>query len=138
MQYEGQEVWINKVTGETRTIDMFVKDYEEKRNGFIVAYLGEIINMMESLGNKKMQVVKYILENIEGSNNALIITTRELAKKSGVSLNVVVRTLKLLDEKGIIQRRTGSLMLNPKFCNRWKANKERAMMIKFQGFSNKE
>ena len=138
MKYTGEERWINERTGEVRTIDMFVKEYEEKRNGFMVTYLAEIINMIETLGNKKMQVVKYILENMCYANNSLIVTTRELAKKSGVSHNLVIDTLKLLEGNGIIERRTGALMLSPRFCNNWKADKQRAMMIQFEEFSKQD
>lgn len=135
MKYDGQDEWINARTGEVRTVDMFVKDYDGARNGFVVAYLSEIINMIETLGNKKLQVVKYILSNMCLANNSLIITTRELATKAGVSHNLVLETLKLLEQKEIIKRRTGAVMLSPRFCNNWKADKERAMMITFQEFS---
>ena len=39
-----------------------------------------------------MLVVKYILEHMSKTENTLIITTRELAKKCNVGLNTVVDT----------------------------------------------
>jgi DNA-binding transcriptional regulator YhcF (GntR family) len=136
MQYTGKEVWINRDTGEIREVDTFERPVEDKRNnGFMITYLAEIINMIETIGNKKMQVIKYILAHMSKSENTLIVTTRELAKKCNVGLNTVVETLKLLDDAGIIERRTGAIMVSPKLCNNWKAPKEATMMIKYHEFS---
>ena len=56
-----------------------------------------------------MEVVKYILKNMEKSNDTLIITTGELAEKSWVSKPMVIETLKILEYVGIIKRRTGAI-----------------------------
>lgn len=108
------------------------------RQGFMITYLSAIINLIEVLGNKKMQVVKYILNNMEKSNNTLIITTRELATKSKVGENTVIDTLKLLDEAGIIKRRTGAIMVNSNLIHRGNENKEQTLVARFQEFDGFE
>ena len=60
---------------------------------------------------KKYAVVKFILQH-KSSDNTLIITNRELAKKCSVGINTVTDTLKLLRNAGLIQTRTGAIMLN--------------------------
>lgn len=131
--------WIKADTGEKYTFDVMDKDVEGTRpGGFMIAYLGEIISMIDTLGNKKMQVVKYILANMDRNTNTLISTNREIANKSGVSYRVVSETLKLLDTAGIIERRLGALMLSPKLCNNWKAGKEKYMLVRFRDFGNRE
>src|SRR5699024_12108941 len=72
----------------------------------------DLIQLIDNLGNRKMQVVKYILENMEKSTNTLIITTTELAKKSKVSRQTVSDTLKILEESQIIARKTGAIMIH--------------------------
>lgn len=136
-QYTGQEVWINQKTGEVRVVDAFEKPVG-RNHGFMITYLAEIINMIETLGNKKMQVVKYILANMCKANNTLIITTRELAEKCNVGHNTVIDTLKLLEGAGIIERRTGAIMVNPKLANNWASGKEASMMIKYYEFGDDE
>src|SRR5690625_6009795 len=79
---------------------------------FINNYLTAIIQLIDKLNNKKIQVVKYILENMEKSTNTLIITTTELAKKSKVSRQTVSDTLKILEESQIIARKTGAIMIH--------------------------
>ena len=95
-KYTGREVWINQETGEVREIDAFEREVGRKE-AFMITYLGEIINMIETLGNKKMQVVKYILQNMCKTNNTRIITTRDLAERCDVSLQTATVTLKLLE-----------------------------------------
>lgn len=134
-KYIGKEVWVNKSTGEVREVDTFEKPIG-RENGFMITYLAEIINLIETLGNKKMLVVKYILANMSKSENTLIITTRELAEKCNVSHTVVLKTLKLLEDSQIIERRTGAIMVSPKLMNNWKAPKEASMMIKYYEFGS--
>lgn len=136
-KYTGREVWINQETGEVREIDAFEREVGRKE-AFMITYLGEIINMIETLGNKKMQVVKYILQNMCKTNNTLIITTRELAERCDVSLQTATDTLKLLETAGIIERRTGAIMVSPKLVNNWRGGKEATMMIKYKEFSGNE
>ena len=53
----------------------------------------------------------------------------------GMSTKTVNETLKLLADAGIIERRTGAIMVSPKLMNNWKAPKEASMMIKYYEFS---
>lgn len=137
MEFKGQSVWVNKETGEERIVDEFERPVGRKEH-FMITYLAEIIDLMETLGNKKMQVVKYILANMSKYDNTLIITTRELAEKSGVSHNTVLETLKQLSDAGIIQRRVGSIMISPKLMNNKKASGEATMMVKYKEFGNNQ
>lgn len=142
MQYTGSAVWqkVDMATGEIveqRAVDEFERPVGRQEH-FMITYLAEIISLIDSLGNQKMKVVKYILQNMDKSTNTLIITTRELARKSGVGYNTVVDTLRILDAAGIIQRRTGAVMISPKLMNNKKASGEAAMMVKYTQFSEEE
>ena len=142
MQYTGSAVWqkVDMATGEIveqRAVDEFERPVGRQEH-FMITYLAEVISLIDSLGNQKMKVVKYILQEMSKSDNTLIITTRELAKKSGVGLNTVVETLRILDEAGIIQRRTGAIMISPKLMNNKKAAGEAAMMVKYTQFSEEQ
>ena len=132
--YTGKEIWVNQATGEVREVDTFEKPVG-RGNGFMITYLAEIINLIETLGNKKMLVVKYILEHLSKTENTLIRTQREIADALGMSTKTVNETLKLLADAGIIERRTGAIMVSPKLMNNWKAPKEASMMIKYYEFS---
>lgn len=132
MLYCGQSTWINKETGEEITTNDIVK--KTSRNGFMITYLSAIVNLMDRLGNKKMQVVKYILEHMDKSTNTLIITTPELAIKAKVSRPIVSETLKILEDANIIARRTGAIMIHSDLVHRGSEEKEKFLLARFEEF----
>ena len=128
--YNGSSRWQNIDTGEIIEANDVIK--KTSRNGFMITYLTAIIQLIDNLGNRKMQVVKYILENMEKSTNTLIITTTELAKKSKVSRQTVSDTLKILEESQIIARKTGAIMIHSNLVHRGNHNKEKYLLARFQ------
>lgn len=130
-----EEVFINKKTGEEIKAQTIVKRLD--RNGFEITYLAYLFELFDILGNKKMKVFSYILKH-KNADNQLIITVRELAKKTGVALSTAHETLKILEEKGLIRCRIGSLMVIPKVAHRGNKNREENLMIKFREFEQTE
>lgn len=124
-----------EIIGEIRKVDVVVR--EVPRTGFAITYLSSIINLIDSVGNKKMQVVKYILKSMD-SNNILLQTVREVAEGCGCSVQTVNDTLKLLEAAGIIARKTGAIMLSPKLVHKGNVKKERYLMAKFVEINNGE
>lgn len=117
-----------EIIGDIRCVDVVIK--EVPRTGFAITYLSSIVNLIDSIGNKKMQVVKYILKNMD-SNNILLQTVREISEGCVCSVQTVQDTLKLLESAGIIARKTGAIMLSPKLVHKGNAKKERFLMAKF-------
>jgi hypothetical protein len=142
MKYTGTEMLykVDRETGEFIEVgqaDIFYKPIS-RTEPFMITYLAEIINLIDNLGNKKMQVVKYILNHMSKSDNILLITNRELAEKAKVGINTVTETLKTLEKANIIQRRTGAIMISPKLMNNKKAKGEAIMMTKYKQFGSDE
>lgn len=131
--YSGKSRWQNLETGEVIETDEVIK--KTPRNGFMITYLSAIIQLLDTLGNKKMQVVKYLLNNMDKSTNSLIITTQELADKSKVSKKTVIETLKTLEEAQIVTRRTGAIMIHPSLVHRGKDSKEKYLLTRFKDFN---
>lgn len=124
--------WVCQETGEMLEASEILKPVG--RNGFMITYLTTIINLIDILGNKKMQVVKYLIANMDKSTNTIIITTKELAIKSKVSEKTVIDTLKILDNAQITERRTGAIMIHPNLIHRGNQNKEKALITRFHEF----
>ncbi len=142
-KYLGQSQWVKidengEPTGEIKLVDEFESSLDTSRNGFMITYMSAIISLIEKLGTKKMEVVKYIFENMSKSENTLIITTRELSEKTNVSKPVVLETLKILEDANLITRRTGAIMISAKLVHRGNENKERYLMTKFYDFKDKK
>jgi DNA-binding transcriptional ArsR family regulator len=107
----GQEEYTSLRTGETQIFN--VVEIEDTDANFEKLWLGHILAAIDEIGNAKMKVLNYILDNREKSNNSLIITVSELAKKIGVSHPTVVTTLQILEKHEIIKRKTGAIFLSP-------------------------
>ena len=134
LQIKEQEYYqrINPETGEIMG-DVIVADVAVKevpRVGFAITYLSTIVQLIDNVGNKKMQVVKYVLQKMD-SNNILLETVREISKNAGVSLQTVNSTLQILEGAGIIARKAGVIMLSPKLAHKGNAKKERYLMTRF-------
>lgn len=143
--YQGKEAYMQidlqaynqtgeiKLIGEPIMADASITKCD--RNGFEITYLAYLFDVFDQLGGQKYKVFKYIVEN-KSSDNTLIITNRELAKKCEVTVDTVSRTLKLLKEKGLIATRTGAIMVLPKIAHRGRKGREQYLMHKFEEFND--
>ena len=129
--YQRTDEWVNQRTGETIEADQVIR--KVPRNGFEITYLAYFMDLFDKLGGKKYVVFKYILSN-KSTENTLIITNRELAEKTGTSLQTVSDTLKLLRESGLLTQRTGAIMLHPQLAHRGSERKEAYLLQKFVSF----
>ena len=141
VQVKEQEYWLRvdasgkPISDEVKKVDVIVK--EIPRTGFAITYLSTIVQMIELVGNKKMQVVKYVLQHMD-SNNKLSETVREISTGCNCSLQTVNDTLKILENAGIIARKTGTVMLSPKLIHKGNAQHERFLMTKFFAIKDSE
>lgn len=130
---ENSERWIQidedgNLIGEPKEVNVIMKGIS--RQGFAITYLAEVIRLIDTIGNKKMKVVKYILSKMDATNK-LVETTEEISKNCGVSKMTVVQTLQMLEEVGFVARKTGVVMLSPKIAHKGNAKRERFLMTKF-------
>lgn len=133
--YQDRDIWVNQRTGEIIEADQVIK--KVPRNGFEITYLAYFIELFDQLGGKKYKVFKYIIEN-KNVENQLIITNRELAKKTNTSKQTVTDTLKLLKNANLIEQRTGAIMLNPKLAHRGNDKKEAFLLARFEEFNDEK
>lgn len=139
VQIREQEYWLrvnedgSPVDAEVKKVDVVVK--EIPRQGFAITYLSSIVQMIDAIGNKKLTVVKYILEHMD-SNNKLTETASEIAKHTGISRVTVGETLRLLETVGVIARKVGVIMLSPKLVHKGNAKRERYLLTVFKELQN--
>lgn len=130
---ESYDLWENKRTGEVFKANNVMK--KVNRNGFEITYLINFFELFDKLGGQKYQVAKYILKHRSKSENTLIITTQELAKKTKVSRQTVSDTLKIMEEAKLISRKRGAIMVSAKLIHRGTSGKEFYLMEKFESFN---
>lgn len=107
----GRERYINEATGEVQEFDVI--EQTDKDFNFDKLWLGHILNSLDIIGNKKIKVLNWLLEN-KNNQNQILGTQREIAEKTNVSTPVVTETMGMLIQTNLLKKvRNGLYMLNP-------------------------
>jgi DNA-binding transcriptional regulator YhcF (GntR family) len=124
----GTETYINQKTGEIK--NMQVIDIEERDANFHKLWLGHIIESLDLIGNKKLKVLTFIMNNLN-SENLFLMTYREIEKKTGISRPTIVETFKALQEADFLKKiRSGTYAINPEVI--FKGGKDKRLNVLLQ------
>lgn len=131
----GKQDYINPQTGQLVT--MQVIEIEERDANFRKLWIGHLLDAVEEVGNRKMQLMMWLLDNADAYNR-VIGTTRTLAEETKISQKTVVETLQALEKKDIIRRRTGVITLNPDVIFKGGTSARMDILIRYQNMDIKE
>lgn len=107
----GYEEYTNNATGEIENFQVI--KMEDRDFNFHKIWLEHIINSLDLIGNQKTKLAFWILDNLDRENK-LTMTYRQIAEKSGISLDTVRVTMKALIESNFLQRiNQGAYRVNP-------------------------
>ena len=135
MKIIGKETYINQETGEIN--EMQVIDIEERDANFHKIWLKHILTSIDLIGNQKIKLAFWILDNMD-SENQLIMSQREMARKNEISTKTVTQTLKILMEANFLQKinNSGAYRVNPNVL--WKGGKSARMNVLFKYHQNEK
>lgn len=107
----GQVQYVNAKDG---TIEDFqVMKVEDRDFNFHKVWLEHIISSLDLIGNQKTRLAFWIIDNLD-KENKLTMTYRQIAEKSGISLDTVRVTMKSLMESDFLERiNQGAYRVNP-------------------------
>lgn len=120
----------NKKTHVTRSVKVGMMDAVDPKTGelkrvprfevrsvdfnFNKIWLGHLLDAMEVIGNKKIQIMSWLLENRNEKDNHIYATHRMIAEETKSSLPTVTETLSLMQEQNVLMKhRNGVYQLNP-------------------------
>jgi DNA-binding Lrp family transcriptional regulator len=103
--------YANVKTGEVFDVPV-INHYGSGNKNFDMIFYGHLLEILNDLGNKKIQVLQHIIGNREKANNTFIGTVRDIAKALNISFPTVQSTLVLLEDKGVIKRKTGVIYID--------------------------
>lgn len=107
----GSADYLNPRTGEIENFQVI--RMEDRDFNFHKIWLSAIINSLDIIGNQKTRLAFWIIEHLD-SNNQLVMTQRQISKKSGISLRTVTDTLGILQDSKFLQRiNVGAYRVNP-------------------------
>jgi DNA-binding MarR family transcriptional regulator len=113
-----------------KPIDVAEQEQKTPRGGFEIAYMSALFDIFDKLGGKRYSVLQYLLKNKDGMN-CLNITNSELAEKVGCSRPVVIETMKILTDAGLVVRKGTVIRLSARVFVKGDAQKEAYIMRKF-------
>lgn len=129
--YGSETIYKTDENGELQPIPATIIDEEwdeEVDLNFDKIWLGEVMKALEQVGNKKIKVANYIINNRDRMTNYLIQTQREIAEICEVSLQTVSATLKALESADLIVGKSGIYQVNPDRIAYGKHNKRMAIL----------
>ena len=107
----GTQQYINATTGEIE--DMQVTKIEERDFNFHKVWMREFIAKLELVGNAKTKLAFWIIDNLNAQNQ-LCMTYRQIAEETGISLETVRITMKILMEADFLRKHNmGVYLVNP-------------------------
>ena len=93
---------------------IIVEEYNEAVDvGWDKIWLGEVLQALEQVGNKKLKVASYIINNRDKRTNYLLQTQEEMAVACSVSKPTVNQTMQALEKAGLISYKAGIYQVNP-------------------------
>lgn len=110
-QFLGYKRYIDEDTGEVLEVPQVHHSVSSNKD-FDMIFYGHLMNVLDDLGNKKILVLKYLVEKRDKYNNTVLKTIREISKDTGISLPTIHNVLMILEDKGAIKRKTGVIVLN--------------------------
>lgn len=111
VKYVGTHQFIDAETGELKT--MQVSDIEERDFNFHKVWMRNFISTLDLVGNQKTKLAFWIIDNLN-KDNQLICTYRQIADKTGISLDTVRITMKVLLDADFLRKvNNGCYVVNP-------------------------
>lgn len=107
----GTQQYVNQNTGEIE--DFQVISMEDRDFNFDKIWFAHIVEALDMIGNKKMKVLQYIIEN-KTRDNLFIMTQRKMSEELDISIKTVSVTMKALQDADFIhQIQSGTYRINP-------------------------
>lgn len=131
----GIQNYINAETGEL--VPMRVVEIEERDANFKKLWIGHLLDAIDELGSKKLQLLMWLFDQADAYNN-IIGTVREISQKTNLSFGTVQTTLAALEEKNVLRRRTGVITLNPNVIFKGGTSARMDILIRYRNMSTKD
>lgn len=126
----GTQKYVNPNTGEVE--DFQVVQMEDRDFNFHKVWMHNIIMALDLIGNQKTKLAFWIIDNLNRENQ-LIMTYRQIADKTNMSLETVRVTMKALIEANFLRRiNQGAYCVNPEVLFKGTRNGRLNVLLQYQ------
>lgn len=132
----GTQKYVNPNTGEVE--DFQVVQMEDRDFNFHKVWLHNIVMALDLIGNQKTKLAFWIIDHLNRENQ-LVMTYRQIADKSGISLDTVRITMKSLIESNFLRRiNQGAYCVNPDVLFKGTRNGRLNVLLQYQSLDHQE
>jgi DNA-binding transcriptional ArsR family regulator len=134
----GTDRWINQSTGEIIETQTLAKEVKDVDIGFHKLWIGHILETIEEVGNAKVRVLFWLLENAD-QTNLVKGTVTEIAKGTGVSRRTVGSLMAALRKADVVRLEYGGRwMLNPGVIFKGGHSRRMNVLIRYKSMEQQE
>jgi predicted transcriptional regulator len=128
--FQGQRRLVDQDSGEIIDAQVVLKTVGDA--GFHKIWLHEILDLVDEVGNAKMQVLLWVLSQADAQNR-VFATQKEIAEATNTSLKTVQRLMSSLATANVITEvRRSVWRLNPSVIFKGDHNKRMSVLIKYR------
>lgn len=134
--FRGSRRLIDTDSGEIIETQVIERTLAAGDSGFHKIWLGHILELVQEVGNAKMQVLVWLLKQAD-EQNRIFASMRQIAEGAGVGVATVERLMGALVKADVIARahRYGPWRLNPGVIFQGTHQKRMNVLIKYQNES---
>lgn len=127
----GNETYLNTATGTMEDFTVINKHISKDIN-FHKIWLQDVLNVLDSFGNKKILVITYLLKSMRNEDNTFNGTYREIAESCEVSLPTVSLVMNELIDSDVIRKlSSATYRFNPSLIVKGSSDKRKNLLIKY-------
>lgn len=127
----GTVKYLNTVTNQIEEFSVIDKNITTDMN-FHKIWLQDVLNILDSFGNKKILVITYLLKIMRNEDNTFSGSLREISEQCQISLPTVNLVVKELIETNIIKKiALGTYQFNPDIIVKGSSNKRKNLLIRY-------
>ena len=122
---------IDKETGEIIEVDQITKKVYGQKN-FWKLYLSDFLPVLGIVENKQVDILIYILENTQSSNNMFIGTYKTIRENTKASETTIAKVMKKLQEQKFLKKiQNGLWQVSPNIMMKGNENKKQLLLSYF-------
>ena len=136
IKFVGTEQFVNVSTGKIEEFQVI--KVENRDFNFTKVWMKNFITTLGLIGNKKMKVCFWIVDNLD-TENKLVYTQRQIAEKANVALDTVIKTMYVLQNSKFLKKQnSGCYIINPNILFKGTRNNRLNTLTVFQATNGKE
>lgn len=137
-KYVGIETFVNEFTGEKVQMGVIEKSLDIlDKKGWRRVIMSDLMEVIEKVGNKKIQVLSYLVDNMDGKNQ-INTTIAKICKDTNISNKTIIETIKALKDANLLRKFGGVYVLNCEIISSYgKSENNKYLAIKYN-FTNQE